>query len=679
MTDDSTSASWKLTPLWAAVGLLLVAFALRSYALTELPPGLTHDEIAHLDVANQIRQGDWRLLYPRDYGIELGHQPLLAAALSIWGNNLLAMRLPSLFIGMVGLAGLYAFAARLLRRRVGLLALGAATVVWWSILMSRVILREVLELPLYALALYGLWRGFQHMSSHPRTGWRCFVLGGLALGVDQYVHTIPRGLFMVAVLFGGYLGLFHAPLLRRVWRGLLLFIIVAEAAAAPMLFTAARSPEIDRLPLAGLSAASLLERLPETAPKILGEFMFAGDDGWEFNIPSRPVFEPLGAALFGLGVWLALARLRQPQYAFALIVLGVSLLPSIVLDPNFPFTRTISAQTVAFALVGVGLDAVLIGFARFRPPLRTLGPLSVIGALLVVNLVRVIDEMFITWPALNPTRAVYNAELRDFGRYLAARPAAPPIAPCTLWITFPWEPLYHRSVAQTAAPYLIGRTDLALRWHDCRYALVIPNGAQFIFAHSDLEPLSAHLGRFLADPWLANAQPVPGVPGAMFVDARAALERQLAAWHHLKVAWPPEAVISSAVQLPVNFNHALELIGYRIEPAHVTAGEHVAVITYWRVTGAVPDDTLLFTHLYRTPTDVLAQQDQFDVDGASLQPGDVFIQQHEFITAPPDTPPGAYSIGVGAYHRDSGERWPIFAGDQRAADRLFLDQVQVLP
>ena len=45
--------------LFIAVALMLLAFALRVYAINDFPPGLTHDEIAHLDVANQIRSGDW--------------------------------------------------------------------------------------------------------------------------------------------------------------------------------------------------------------------------------------------------------------------------------------------------------------------------------------------------------------------------------------------------------------------------------------------------------------------------------------------------------------------------------------------------------------------------------------------------------------------------------------------
>lgn len=98
------------------IGLLLLAFALRVWAIDALPPGLTHDEVSQLDTAAQVRAGDWRLLYPGGFaqdGAEPGYYPLLAASQAIWGENSLGRRLPSIFAGMIGLACIYALAARL--------------------------------------------------------------------------------------------------------------------------------------------------------------------------------------------------------------------------------------------------------------------------------------------------------------------------------------------------------------------------------------------------------------------------------------------------------------------------------------------------------------------------------------------------------------------------------------
>ena len=87
-------------------------------------------------MADKIRAGDWRLFYPDNYGVEPLYHYVLAASISTWGVNSLAMRLPEVFIGMLGLALTYAMAARLFNRRVGLIALAAAAVTWWSIIRA---------------------------------------------------------------------------------------------------------------------------------------------------------------------------------------------------------------------------------------------------------------------------------------------------------------------------------------------------------------------------------------------------------------------------------------------------------------------------------------------------------------------------------------------------------------
>jgi len=677
------------TVLFVAALLLFVGFAFRVLAIDTVPQGYTHDEAGDLDVAQQVRRGEWHLIYVGGFardGSEPAYFPLLSASQAIWGETPLGRRLPSAFAGMIGLACLYVLVRRMFGARVGLLTLGAASVVWWSIIMSRVVLREVLEVPLYALALYAFWRGFQAAQHTGRTRypWLPFVLGGAALGAAQYVHTIPRGLFAVFVLFGVYLLIFQRAIFKRAWRGLLAMIVVAEIIAAPLLLYATLNPDVDNLPSFGNSSynpeETLIDRVRGNLPVVLGQFAIAGDNTWEFNWPGRPVFEPVMAALFLLGVVVAFAHFRSPPHVFILIALAVSLLPSIMLDANFAFARLVSGQPATFALLAVGVDALLRGLqhvipARMYPAVGVL----VAGGLLAATATNTVRDMFVAWPAQGQTRSTYNAEFLALGNYLDAQPIAPPVAQCTLWIIYPWRPRYHASLPHDDVSHFLQRDDVEFRWHDCRYSLVIPEGGQFIFAHSDLEPLEDFLGRGLKKPWLENAQPIADVPGALSVDARSALQAKQAEWDQLSVAWPPEASITSTAQLPIDFNHAVELIGYQIKPQEVKPGESVRVITYWRVTGTLPADLIAFTHLYRTPTEVMAQQDQLDVDGPSLQPGDVFVQSHEFVVVPPDTPSGTYPLGIGLYRKDTGERWPILVGDQRVADRILLSSVQVTP
>jgi 4-amino-4-deoxy-L-arabinose transferase-like glycosyltransferase len=665
------------------VALLLIAFGMRTYQLAEVPAGMMHDELLQLRAAAEVSRGEWKMLYNPGYGSEPLYYPVLSASQSLLGTNPLGRRLPGVFAGLLGLCLVYVLAYRLLGWRIAVIALGASAVVWWSVVMQRIILREVLEMPLYALALYMFWRGYEEATRTPRHGWRFFIVAGVALGTAQYVHTIPRGLFVVFVLFGLYLLVFHRSSFRRMWRGILVLVIIAEALAAPLLTYADQHPDVDGVPTVDLfqenGVATFTGRLPATVARIVGQFFYAGDDAGEYNIPYRPIFEPLGALLFGLGLLVALWRIRRPVYAFLLIAWAIVLVPNILYDTDLLFSRLVSAQATTYIFLGIGVETIADGLQRIR---KGRFPRAVIDAGLlglgVVYLLGTAHDMFVVWPSLNNIRWVFNTSLRDLGRYFDAQTQPlPPISECTLFV---W-PDYHDSLAQLGAPYLIQRRDVQPRWHDCRYSMVIPAGAQYLYVYPGVEPLSDFLGRAVQKPWLdtPSVQPAEGLNNALRVDVRAPLAEKLAQWSKLTVAWPPEAQPSASAQLPVDFNHAVELIGYQIKPQPVKPGGSVRVITYWRVTGNLPADVMAFTHLYRTPSEIMAQQDQLDVVGPSLQPGDVFMQSHEFLTVPPDTPAGAYWIGVGLYRKDTGERWPIYAGDQHTADRIFLTQVQVTP
>ena len=682
MNEQSSLDALKFKRLLVAAVILLAAFALRTYAIAENPPGLTHDEVASLQVSDKIEHGDWQIFYAEDYGVEPAYYYWLTLFRTVFGDNPLAWRLPAVFGGMFGLAAIYVLAARLFGRTVGLMALAIAAVTWWPVAVSRTILREIWEVPWYALALYGFWCGFEPALRQSPVRLRPFVLGGVALGVAQYVHTIPRGLFGVFVLFGLYLWLFHRPLFRRAWRGIVVLVVVAELLAAPLLMYAAAHPAIDDVAAIDLfqpdGLSVFLQRLPTSLARYVGQFFWQGDAAWEFNVPLRPIFDPLAAAFFGLGLLIAIARWRRPENALAVFAWSMTLLPGILFDAHYPFTRSVTAQATTFALAGMGFQTGITRLQQFNlrraPAIMT----AAFAGWFVFSLARTGYDMFAVWPTIGAVRSGYHVEQRDLGNYVQSVTQVPPIAQCTLWVVFPWDPQYHQSIPREAAVYLLpGVTDI--RWHDCRYSLVIPAGGEFIFAHPDLEPLDSFLGRGLKSPWLADAQPIPGVTGAVRVDARVALQNKQAEWNQLPISWPPEASSASPAMLPIDFNHAVELIGYQIKPQQVKPGASVRVITYWRVVGDVPSDLIAFTHLYRTPTEVMAQQDQLDVDGSSLRPGDVFMQSHEFIVVPPDTPAGSYSIGVGLYLKDTDERWPIYVDNQRVADRVFLDQVQVKP
>ena len=113
--------------IWLTASVIvLIAFALRTYAIADIPPGLTHDEVAQLGVSDKILQGDWRLFYADNYGVEPGYHYLLALSRLVLGENPIGWRFPAIFGGLLALVVIYVLAARWFGRSIGLLSLGAA-------------------------------------------------------------------------------------------------------------------------------------------------------------------------------------------------------------------------------------------------------------------------------------------------------------------------------------------------------------------------------------------------------------------------------------------------------------------------------------------------------------------------------------------------------------------------
>ena len=59
----------------------------------------------------------------------------------------------------------------------------------------------------------------------------------------------------------------------------------------------------------------------------------------------------------------------------------------------------------------------------------------------------------------------------------------------------------------------------------------------------------------------------------------------------------------------------------------------------------------VFLHLLDASGTFVAGSDRFDVDAFALQPGDRYLQRHTF-----DAPPGTYTLEIGLYDPQTGER-----------------------
>jgi len=224
--------------------------------------------------------------------------------------------------------------------------------------------------------------------------------------------------------------------------------------------------------------------------------------------------------------------------------------------------------------------------------------------------------------------------------------------------------------------YLSPQHERDMRWYDCAEAAVVPAGTAPRFAFPDATLLD-QLAGFPIVRWMGAVPDAKRVGGGLLVRAD-----PLSAWSaetarlasDSPVTWPPEAKRDQPAALPIDFGHALQLSAYQIE-GRAAPGTVITVTTYWRVTALLEPRLALFTHII-TGTNIVAQADHLAITSASLQPGDVFLQGHS-LQLPDNVERGEYAVEVGLYSQDTGARLPVYDGETRMGDRVFLRPLRV--
>ena len=172
--------------IWFLVGataVLLLASLMRLIFLQDVPPGLSQDEVLNADIVTFIRQGYHALFFREGYG----HEPLYhywsVPFQVLFGDNILSIRLPAVYLGLL----LVALTMRWTRREFGSFAAVAAgiglAISWWPVIFSRIGLRPIME-PVLLLLFAWFW---------PRRPW----LAGLFLGLSLYTYTGARVLLLL--------------------------------------------------------------------------------------------------------------------------------------------------------------------------------------------------------------------------------------------------------------------------------------------------------------------------------------------------------------------------------------------------------------------------------------------------------------------------------------------------
>lgn len=670
------------------VALLLLATGLRTLELTRLPPGLNADEIADLTITRAMQQGEIASLYRvRGASADTGREPLyplLQAPLRLMlGDGLLNLRLLSVWCGVISLALVFALGRRLFGNFAGLVAAAVLALGVWPVLLSRSAMREALLLPLICAALWAFARAIhlRHTVEPDPPNTRSYTTLGVLTAGLAYTHWTGLLMFPFIIAVLAVFILTRQPISRRVMGASAFAFVIAVILGIPYLTYTLRD-----FPLSGFS--TLWESRPESVGGLLTSTLNAllaigvhGDSLPQHNVGAEPLLG-LAALAFGvMGLVVAIDRRLAPNTLYVLLALLFGLLPSMWSRGPVDFTSMVIALPALALLVGVGVQWAAQTFLSAEAPLRDLRVAALSILLLVISTAFTANTVFERWAAQPGIVAAYHGYLGRLAAYLDRADDGRTTAVCTfnLYATPPAfsDPALLR--------LMMHRQSDALRFSDCLTGMVLTGGgtAQRI-AFADPSAASA-VSPVLKD-WLTSATPVSvdGLPPNTVIEIN--VENQLAdavgilTLAHARWNEDAESIIPTAT-LPVRMGYNLTFEGYLIVPERsFRRGEIITLITYWRVDGPQQPDLQVFAHLSREPqADPIQQNDILSVEATSLQDRDILIQIIPFAPLPPNFPPGEYYVSVGAYRRDSRERFPVYDQDTPRGDRLFLDRIVVQP
>lgn len=667
--------------------VLLLAFALRAWQLTAVPPGLTHDEAGHGHDAAHVLKGVTPIYFTVGYGREPLFDYFNAGLIAGMGANPFTLRFAAVVWGMIALAATYRVARTVFGRGVATIALALMAASFWPLATSRQILRSAMlpgEMAIAVMLFLKIIANGTKPNGHsdPRSGeeslgWPrdasalsrlsmtsqrlrhkpdvLIVALGIVMAASLYTYIPARALWLMfpLALLAHYALRFTNRQLQIIDYRLLITrlsipLILAFVLASPLFLYLYQHPEAEQRigmlsePLIALRNGDPLPIVTNARETLLAFFLPGhGDHFLAYTISGRPIFDPVTAilAIIGLAVLIQFI-IRNPKGQFTLLLcwLALGLAPSFITGPEALTTRIIGAQPVLYILPALGLSHVISLTRRFGS--WNLG----IGALFFVSLfISTARDYFFSWGQSPDVRAAYQSTLIAMLKTIDG--------PAVISTVYP-------SAAHD--PY-IGEmfTKEETRWVDGRLAMIVPVDAQFqLLAPSStpLDPLLAPFVQPVETVYLRSTDLDPSFTNYRFLGDP----------------------IGSPLQ-GTNFNDAIELIAQQWSADLYRPGDVAEFTSIWRVLdparlGPVHPPTFktdlnLFTHVLNPDGSIFLQQDRLDAPSWDWQTGDTLIQIHQFAI-PPDAAPGEYAVEVGLYDRIT---------DGRLTTREGADHVVVSP
>ncbi len=680
MNETTRTPRWSFTV--ALLSILLVAAGLRLYRLPELPLGLHYDEAANGILASEIARGlKTPVFIPSYTGKEVLFFYWAALWMKLLGVTRLALRLSAALMGLATVAiAVWAVHELLHGQRdadwVALLTAAFLATSFWHLILSRYGFRAVTQPLLQTLTVAALWRGLRpptpplRPSPSPQVwgegeglgvgkgGLPWLLLAGLFCGLTAYTYLAAR-VFPIP-LAAALLTLLVADRGHRRARlgQLAIFVAVAALTLAPLAHYWLTHPGSFLTRTQQVAAASWAE-VWAGVRACLGMFFLRGDPYIRFNLPHRPLFDPLTAALsllgFAVAVWQFVRLLRgasRPSdlcplvslspcplasVVFLLTYLPIMLLPSALatgeITPSNMRTAGLLPFVYVFPALGLSfLKSQILRLSQFaiRNSQFVIGHWSLVILLLILLTPITAIAYFRDWA---PSAALYHAadgDLADVATYLNQ---------ADLSITTPYVASIHYRHPTLA---FLARDYGAIRWLTGGKTVVFPaeGDALLIFPRSASEDRT-WVQSVLPDGSLVAAPPGPdGAP----------------AFHAYRVGPAPD--LTPTHPLTADLAHVALLLGYDVigEPR---SGETTGIAVWWRVLNTPDQEGYGPVARLTDPWGfVWGETQPFHYPSEQWTPGE-WIVDHLSIPVDPGAPPGDYLVRLSLYSAGADSLLPV--------------------
>jgi 4-amino-4-deoxy-L-arabinose transferase-like glycosyltransferase len=677
------------------IAILLVAAFLRLYRLDEIPPGVTHDEadtgyfVEVMCRTGRLSQVDT----PYGYAYKPFTQVSAVPFMVLFGANDLALRFHAAFWGMVLLVFTYLWARRAFGVSAGLGGAAVVAVTFWTVFDSRFALNSPPSPALFSGAVYFLWLALDlpessndrrsSLSGRLKRRWWAWTLFTLMLAGSFYAYEAAGAAAMAFALFFVYLFFADRARFRRHGAWLAGSLIVAGLLVAPHVLDPSSWGRTNTLsgPIRE-AAQGNLEPLLNNVVSTLGTFSFSGDSFVTYNLPHRPIFDPVVSLFFYGGILLCLLRWRKPAYAFVLMWMILGVLPSLLLGE---WTSTLHSKAAeAPILILPALCAVELGrflTRRFgRRWARVFAAVCVIWLTVVAAFTGY--DYFVRWGQSPDARAAYFHNLVSIADYLEDGDYSGDVSLSSPFPDVPLDPFI--------ADMRLHRDDVRVRWFDARWAVVFPDAERGLFILPPNTPLDPYFVERLDLQLVERVELHPDdvdpyfdvfewYPQSAFSDMRPTTSQVVSVggeMRELSVSLGPSTGSGQG---------GVELVAYDLLTPEVAPGGTITLVTFWRVRdpGALEPvepkhygrAAAIFVHVLDAEGEIVGQDDRLDAPAWDWRAGDTFAQIHR-IQLGDSVRPGSYDLAVGVYNRHTAIRLPVVGGTV-VDDRVFLDLVRV--